>query len=407
MADWHIIVEDKDFSKAPADEAQPPGRSLWRRWSLLIGSMAVTVLIFGYITLQERLKSQAAVREDLTALISREEALRLAGNRTEAEALIAADAPQAWRNAYWKVFEADNPPPAGDFIQLKKIDFEGRCAVVEIDSGGTRQVRTYCLYDRYWQRAPLPGGAWGYGQTTLNFPNGASLHFLPRDQAFATALAADLSEFFKAVTAHLGEQPVYQGLAIRIEPHDLHEPLVLDDERRIIVNSPWLLPLNREAAINSGEARVRLTLAKTLLHRTNPSSAQLPSNLPGVVRFLQAAETISARHLMPRLERGPTPDDSRLTSMSAAYSLYHDSFYLMAADIYGQCGLQTLLDIVQGLPDRRSWDDLRQHPLKHSSFILANEAVAGEAQRDRGQGSATKDVCTIASDNEKKPLLSK
>lgn len=401
MADWRIILEDKDFPKFPADEPQPSPRSSFWRWSLLIGSMAITVLIFGFFTLQERQKGQVAVRENLTALIIHEELLRLTGNRPQAESLIAPDAPQAWRNAYWDVFEDDNLLSAAGDIHLNKIDFEGRCAVVEVDIYGSKQVRAYCLNDRRWQRAPVPRGAWGYGQTTINFPNGASLHFFPRDQVFAEALSSDLLKFFEAITSVLGEQPVYKGLEIRIEPHDLRAPLVLDDEQRIIVNSPWLLPTKGETVRNSSGAMVHLVLAKALLRRTNPVSTELPSNLPGVVRFLEAAQTIGALHLMPPLEPWRIAHDKGWISTVSPYSpSQRDSFYLMANDIYHQCGLQTLMDIVQRLPNTSSWDDVYQRPLNHSSFILDNEVVSGGVQIDPGQVSMVRDICSIESDNE-------
>jgi hypothetical protein len=366
MADWHIIVEDKDFPEFsfPADEPQPSHRSLFWRWSLLLGSRAIIVKIIGYFTLQERLKGQAAVRENLTEIIIHEESVRLTGNRTQAESLIAPDAPPAWRNAYWDLFEDENPCSVAGVIHLNKIDFEGRCAVVEVDIYGGQQVRAYCLNDRHWQRAPVPRGTWGYGQTIINFPNGASLHFFPRDHLFAEALASDLPKFFEAVAAILGEQPVYKGLDIRIEPHDLRAPLVLDDGQRVIVNSPWLLPIKGEVAGNSSEAIVRLVLAKALLRRANPASTELPSNLPGVVRFLNAAQTIGALNLMPPLEPWRASTAKRWTSTLSPYSSPRGSFYLMADDIYRQCGLQALMGIVQRLPDTSSWDDIFQRPCR-------------------------------------------
>lgn len=403
MADWHIIVEDKDFPEFPfpANEPQPSRRSLFWRWSLLLGSMAITMLIFGYFTLQERLKGQAAVRENLTEIIIHEESLRLTGNRTQAESLIAPDAPRIWRNTYWDLFEDDNPYSAAGVIYLNRLDFEGRCVVVEVDINESEQVRAYCLNDQRWQRAPVPSGAWGYGQSNINFPNGASLHFLPRDQIFAEALASDLIQFFEAVTVILGEQPVYDGLEIRIEPYDLHAPLVLDDGQHLIVNSPWLLPFNGKATKKSNEAIVRLVLAKALLRRASPASTELPSNLPGVVRFLHAAQTIGALHLMPQLEPWPASPNERWTSPLSPYSSPRDSFYRMADSIYRQCGLQTLMDIVQRLPDMSSWGDIfQQHPLNRSLLIVDNEAVSDGVQTVNREGSTLKDICSIAPDNE-------
>jgi len=403
MADWHIIVEDKDFPEFPfpADEPQPSRRSLFWRWSLLLGSMAMTVLIFGYFTLQERLNGQAAVRENLTEIIIHEESLRLTGNRTQAESLIAPDVPRAWRSAYWDLFEDNNLHSVAGDIHLNRLDFEGRCAVVEVDINESEQVRAYCLNDQRWQRAPVPSGAWGYGQSNINFPNGASLHFFPRDQIFAEALASDLIKFFEAVTVVLGEQPVYDGLEIRIEPYDLHAPLVLDGGKRVIVNSPWLLPVKGKATKNSNEAMVRLVLAKALLRRANPASTELPSNLPGVVRFLHAAQTIGALHLMPQLEPWPASPDERWTSPLSPYSSPKDSFYQMADDIYRQYGLQALMDIVQRLPDTNSWDDVLQHPLNRSSLILNNEAAVLDSVQAANRWSSTlRGNCLIESDSE-------
>jgi hypothetical protein len=318
MADWQIIPDDKDFPKFLADEPQPSRRNSSWRWFLLIGSMALTILIFGLFALQEREKDQVAVRENLTTLIILEESLRLAGNRTQAESLSAPDAPQAWRNAYLNTFENDNLHSATGTIDLSKIDFAGRCAVVEVDINGSVQVRAYCQNYQSWQRAPVPSGVWGYGQT-----------------------------------------------------------------------------------INAREETVRLVLAKALVRRANPASTELPSNLPGVVRFLQAAQTIAALHLMPSLEAWPASNDKGWTATFSPYlPSRKDSFYLMADDIYRQCGLQTLMDIVQRLPNTSSWDDIFQHRLNRSSFILDNEAVSGGVRIDPGTGSKIRDICTIESDSE-------
>jgi len=324
------------------------------------------VLIFGFFTLQKRQEDQVTIREDLTALIIREETLRLSGSRTQAESLISPDAPLAWRNAYWDNFEDSNLHFTPGDIHLRKIDFEGRCAIVEIDIYEGQQVRAYCRNDRPWQRAPIPSGVWGYGQTTINFSNGANLYFFPRDQIFAEALASDLLIFFEAVTAIFGEQPVYKGLEIHIEPHELHAPLVLDSEQRLIINSPWMLPVTRGVARNSSGATVRYVVAKALLRRATPASTKLPSTLPGVVRFLDAAQTIGALHLMPQLEPG------------SGSSSQGDSFHQMANDIYRQCGLQTLMNIVQRLPDASSWDDLFQRPFNRSTLILGRVRIPVE-----------------------------
>lgn len=372
MPDWYIIQEDKDFPDFSADELQPSRRRSFWRWSLLIGSITITVLIFGFFTLRERQNGQLAIRERLTGLIIHEESLRHARNRTQAESLVSPDAPRAWRNAYWDIFESDNLHSAAGDIHLDRIDFEGRCAVVEVDIYESKQVRAYCLNDQGWQRAPIPNGAWGYGQTVINFPNGVSLHFFPRDQIFAEALASDLLIFFEAVTAILGDQLAYKGLEIHIEPHEFHDPLVLDSEQRVIVNSPWLLLSRGEAGRNSGKAMIRYVVAKALVRRTTPASTELPSNLPGVVRFLQAAQTIATLHLMPHLEPGRGLTDERWTPYSSSQG---DAFYLMADDIFHQCGLQTLLDIVQRLPDASSWDDIFQRPFNRPSLILGRVTI--------------------------------
>ena len=83
----------------------------------------------------------------------------------------------------------DAPPGS---IDITDFEFDGQCANITVNLADVSQLRSYCFNQERWFRAPLSLASWGQDEQVIDLGKGATLHFLPRDQAFAETLAADL-----------------------------------------------------------------------------------------------------------------------------------------------------------------------------------------------------------------------
>lgn len=419
MTEWQII-ESEDFPAPPLEEIPRAGFRL--KWTLLGCGIAAFFVALGFFGLQrQREESKQALRDDLTAYIFEEETLRYLGQ--PAAASITPYAPRVWQRAYWQTFEtykqAGMPP---DTIQLGEIDFDGQCAVVTVDTTRSQErMRAYCLEQEAWLRAPVPGAAWGSETDAINFAIGVSLIFLPRDQPFAEALAVDLIPLFQKLeqwmqppgTATLFGRNPYRGLAIVIEPHDLLAPLILDQEEQIIVNSPWLTPLQPSDGL-AGEAAVRLALARTIARRAVIVQARTGPPLPGKTRFLSAAQIVAGIHTLLTPEaratlfeawrgqldeewRSPFYADLLTTGYPNPTQQPALAAQFTAEYIYESAGEETLAAIIERIPEADSWDALFQATLNRSTITLEAEAANfAYNRRERASISPSKDTAPPA-----------
>jgi hypothetical protein len=413
MAEWQII-KSNNFSKLPPNESPRP-RSRWR-WLLLMGTILVFLATIGWLALRDQLaERRTAMREDLLAFIFEEETHRFLGNEARIEALIVRDAPRSWAQAYRQAFRSGTSQHFSGSAELKTIDFDGECALVTVDFDGPEQVRAYCLDGLNWLRAPVPNETWGNRQIVVNVIDGVQLSFRGRDQAFGEALADDLRQVFTELdqwaflpgavgspkASALTKAGSYRDLEIIIEPQDLSAPLVLEEERRIVLNSPVLVLLAERRGL-SGEDAVRLALAEALLHRAGPFGEIYLPTLPGGTRFLNAAQTIAAMDLILSAEAQQILFESWRMQLDDHWvspffvDLLYDSnpaqreqaqlaearlveaelaAYLTVYYIYRSKGIDILPVIIHQLPLANSWDHLFQAILNHSTVVLENEAT--------------------------------
>jgi len=398
MAEWQLL-DSNNFPETPGDET--PARSgSWRRWLFLIGGIALFLAGVGFFTLRHyRSQAQAALRADISAFIFEEETRRHLGHMDEA--LIMPDLPPAWVDAYRQTFATGRPIPPPDAIQLTGIEFDGQCALVTLTLEANQQIRAYCLRGGQWRRAPVLAAAWGHEQPPLELPGQLRLRFQGRDQAFAEALIADLADFLEETDRLLGRPTSLTGpVEIILEPHDLQGPLLLAEAGRIVLNSPWLAAPAEPGL--SGEAAVRLALGKALLQHRNFGQLKPNPLLPGSNRFVEAAQTVLAMHLLlsPEAQKRLAEDwrtrlEGRWTSPFFAELLFSQTptatlraetaAHVMADHIYRSGGPEALALALQHLPEARASDPIFQTILQRPTIELENEAaVYAQATPEKG-----------------------
>jgi hypothetical protein len=387
--EWYTVTYSDSFTGPSSEEPVRPRP--YRRWLPVAAALLALVLVGATVLYRQRTMGQAALAEDLAAFIFEEEAIRAFQDPEQATALMAAGAPPAWQEDYQASFAAGVAPPAS--VRVESVEFDGRCALVDANLDGHRQARAYCLNGRQWRRAPVPETAWGETETT-SLAGGPQLSFRARDRAFAETLVDDLPPLFEALdrlAAPPAGRVTRQTLDIAIEPYELHGPLIVGDlPRRIVLNSPLLVPFDGQAAPD-GSLAVRLALAKALVRRTGDlSPEELPAALPGAGRFVAAVQTVLAGHLIlspAEMERlvdawrgglaepwlspfyadllqAPEPPDTRQAELAA---------YLTAEYIYRLEGAETLAALLRELPAAGSWDALFQADLGRSTVGLESE----------------------------------
>jgi hypothetical protein len=404
MTDWQIIESD-NFPEPPPEAEIEPGRQRWR-WGLWALGLLLFLGLAGFWTLRERrTENQTALTEDLSAVIFDEETRRSLGQPPD-EALIDPTAPRDWQAAYRRTFTAGTASP-GEVAQMTELAyFDGRCAVVTVAGPTPDRRRGYCLAETGWQRSPIPPAAWGQERLSLSLPNGLSLYFQARDQAFAEALAPDLARLFD----QLGQLSPWReaggqtDLEIIISPADLAGPLLRAEAGRIVLNSPELAAAGAEFARPGqvgrlsaltgldGEAAVRLALARALLPRTHPFRPDQIRALPGAPRFMAAAQTImAARVLLPPQAQAGLLDawraqlGDRWVSPFFADMLSGDddvtpaqieaATHLLVDYIYHRHGPEALAYLVSRLSRVNSWNRVFGDLPMHSTF----STVAGRA----------------------------
>ncbi|MCZ7572410.1 MAG: hypothetical protein M5U01_27980 [Ardenticatenaceae bacterium] len=293
MFKWESVEEKEDLPALPP--AGQPRRPTRRGWLLLLGSL-VLLGVVGLAVLRWRLgERRQAVRQDVAAFVEREERARLFGERDLAADLVAPGVPRNWYSAYRDTFVSSEPARPLD-LAIEDVTFDGAGALVTLRLDRHPQARYYRFAGRDWGRAPVPDAAWGDGQETVQLPNGTTVIFRPRDGAFARAVARDLPALFDELGRWPGEPHVER---IEFEPVEFHEPLIRAEGAQIVLNSPLLVPFDKEL---DGEAAVRLALAELLFQRAGPTALTL-SPLPGSDGFVAAAKTVAAMHwaLLPEV----------------------------------------------------------------------------------------------------------
>ncbi len=387
MADWQFIVDDEDFPDPPLVESEPKRSSNRWWWVFLPIVILMAVLVVTYLNLQSlQHQGQVSIRDDLTNVMFEEETLRARQDREAAADLIHPNTQPAWRDGYWQVF--DTRSAEADLVEIKTIDFDGTCAVVDVVIGRTLQVQSYCLRGGQWRRAAVPTAAWGAEQTELVFPNGARLRFFPRDQRFAEDLATDLVLFFETIETTLGPQASYENLQILIEPADLQGPIIAKyRDQQLVINSPLVVATDGRL---SREATVRLALAKTLIPPLASPTLMPRRSPPGLNRFWEATHTVSAVHLLlppeaqaallvqwlDEVEAGWVspfiiyPPDNPVPEATVAASAY-----LTADYIYKEFGLPTLFDVAERMIHVDAWDVVFQSTMGRTTIALDNEVA--------------------------------
>lgn len=398
MTEWQILDSD-NFSDMPPDDPEPEHARPWWRWLLLAAGILAFLLLVGLLTLRGQLDDgRTALRSDLSAVIFEEETQQLLGNAERANEFMLPTAPRTWQRAYRRLFSgADTLPPPGS-AQLQEIDFDGRCAAVTVTLRGSPHLRSYCLHNEQWRRAPVPQSAFGRAQSVTNVTNGVQLHFRPRDRAFANALANDLQQFYADMSqwnfkpGAVARPPANadRPLEIIIEPQDLAPPLIANEPRRIVLNSPLLVVSNNAL---SGQSAVRLALAKILLSRNGPFVEISETSLPGSNNFLQAAHTVVAARSFLSADaqavlrnewqaqlggQWVSPFFAKLPGVDSPASerQIEVAAYLIADYIYQTAGPTTLGVIIHQLPLANSWDRLFQRTLNRSTHEIEQEAAA-------------------------------
>jgi hypothetical protein len=378
---------------------------------------------------RQRAEGRAALAEDLKAVVFAEESHRARG-RFE-PGLLTAEVPPGWQRAYRRSFEMPQSseglnPPA---VSLASIDdFDGRCALVTLANAPHDPVRAYCLTGTGWQRTPVSPAAWG-DESELAPLAGLRLRFRERDRAFAERLAADLAGL-------AGRLPL-AGLEIVLEPHDLAGPLILVEANRLILNSPELVPTwwqteapeaavvvspkiliapawanpvaaAEQSAITgwvgalSGPEAVRLALGRILVSRAGLSQPPPASRLPGVDRFIAAAQTVTAMHLLLSPEtQARLREDWRAKLAGRWLSPFFAGHLsagqaktaaLLTADYITQRhGPETLPHLLAGLPQAISWDEIfgelqqriQQRIEERSEGESRRSALAGGLEQDQ------------------------
>jgi hypothetical protein len=391
MTEWQIL-DSNDFSDNPADEQESGSWASRWGWGVLIGGIVAFLLVAGFTTLREqRAEGRAAIREDLAAVIFEEESAQFLGNVGQAVNFMWLTAPDDWQYAYQQTFVRRDDRPAPGSVQLKEVDFDGRCAVVDVSVAGSEQVRAYCLDGDRWRRAPVPAEAWGDTQETLQIAANIQLRFWPRDREFAQTLAQDARQLL----AELAQWPQNSGaesdLEIIIEPQDLQPTLIAQEEQRIVFNSPKLTANN---GFLSGAELARLILAEALIRRTRSFAAAAGSSLPGKDNILTAGQTVVAMHaVLPPIARAKLlaswQTDLSRRWLSPFLATNNPDFahqakfsaYLTVDYIYRAYGPMAVGDVLSQLTQTGSWDRLFQTTLKRSTLALETEAVADVEKR--------------------------
>ena len=386
--EWFTATYNDSFTHRPDEKPEQPRPSPWRPW-LPVAAAALVLLLVGAATLlRERAAGEAMMRADLAGVIFEEETVRFLNDPDRAGTFVWPGAPSAWQRTYSQRFKTEPgaAPPAA--VHVEEIDFDGQCALVSASLDGYPQLRAYCRNGPLWQRAPVPDSAWSGPLQAIDLPGGARLSFRPLDEPFAAGLAADLPPVLARLEELAPAAGRLQDLEIVIEPRDLHSPLRSDNGSRLVLNSPLLAPF-QGSLLPSGQGAVRLALAQALLRRAG-LAPEPPRTLPGAERFITAAQTVLAAHLLlppPEPERlaeewraglvGPwlspffadlllpvEPPESRQAELAA---------YVMAGYILNREGVNTLAAVLQQLPAAESWDALFKSTLQRPTIVLENE----------------------------------
>jgi hypothetical protein len=393
MTEWQITVDSDQLPDPPSPNKPPPSR-WYRRWLVLAGAIVVLLVAMGVTLYRQRTELRTAMRGDLIAFMFEEESLRFLGRQDQAAELMMPSAQPGWQRAYLRTFEtAGLQPPK---TQPTGIDFDGQCALVNANLAGHDQIRSYCLYDRQWRRAPVPASTWSGEQEDVKVTNNLRLGYQARDRAFASALANDLPLILArleqlVVTPDSAKPGQITSGEIVIEPYELRPPLISAEGQRIVLNSPLLVPF--DGRLPNGQVAVRVALGQALLHRYGIARVEVPRSLPGGDRFHEAVLTVMAMDLMLDLESterlfatwqaqlggdSVSPFFAREGPAQAQSIGYQADLaaYLTAGYILRSYGLDTLQALLQDLPTTESWDNLFSTALDLSTVALETQVEA-------------------------------
>lgn len=284
MFDWRFTEEDEPLPALPST----PRRRWTRRTFAWLALGLLLVLIGGGIAARlwwERHLDR--METDLRAFILDEERDRLFGRVERVPYLVAEGVSYTWWRAYQQTFTTAATPRPVD-VEIQHITINGDQALVMLALDGVPYMRAYRIWRGVWRRAEVPPEAWGEERLAQQVPNGVYVIYRPRDRAFATTLARDLPALFDLLETSGHPVTVEQ---IEIEPHELQPPLIFAGERRIVLNSPLLLPPDGD-----GAERVRMALASTLLARALPPAED---ETPHDALVRAATDMLAAHWAMP------------------------------------------------------------------------------------------------------------
>ena len=397
MTEWQIIESD-DFSDLPnvqeAGSARAPSGG-WRsaKWRSIV---LVLILLFlfgggGYWFLTEQLSmGRAAIRADLNAVIFEEETQQYLGHTEQAVDFVMPTAPRYWQDIYRQTFTGDKPRPRP--IQLKTVDFDGRCAVVEMTVAGAERIRAYCLTGDRWRRAPVSANAWGETEV-VEINDNLRLIFRERDQIFGQGLTNELKQFYQELDQWTLGQPQTDAeadeetrLTVIIEPQELGPVLVVDEARRIVINSP-------KVALVQGpfptEIAVRLALREALIRRTLPVEAGFDGFLPGANHLLRAVPSVVAMQTVLSSEAQTKLLESWYDQLKgdwiSPFLVTNNRDFVQKAEITALItvdhiarthGLKAVGNLMDQLSQADSWDQLFQTTLDYATVELEAETIA-------------------------------
>lgn len=387
MLDWKFSEKLDDI----ADVSEEDERRVWCSWRFwLLLSIAVVVLgAAGTAGTRWWLDNRReAMRRDIRAVIEQEEQARSFGLQERASDFVASDISRTWWDAYRNTFRQRRTRAPVD-LTLESVTFDDAGALVAVQLDGYTQLRQYRLVGRQWRRAPLPENLWSGERQILPLDDDTHLMFRPRDRVFAEDLAQDLPALLATMDTWPDGGPRFHQ--IEILANELQPALISSGDVRIEINSPLLVPYDGRLG---GTAAVRFALASTLAWQ-NTSVADDLQPLPGASRMLSAVKTITALHwALTEAEQTRFREDWRAWLDGEWASPFFTDIHsieedlsdeqvraefaaLLTADyIYSIGGKQALTDILAGMTESNSWDEILQMTLDRNTITLEREADA-------------------------------
>jgi hypothetical protein len=392
MLDWQVFKED-DSSSALAEREVPPSRR--KRWRLWLALLLFFLLISGAVVALRLKERNEAIEADVEKFVRYEEQQRFFGLKELKGQLVVPRVSENWEEAYLNTFvEPDEAQPFEvEIAEIELHEGEGLAfdALVSLRLNGQAQIRLYQLHGRRWKRAPLSEALWGE-ERYLQIPlHSMTIFYQARDEEFVQRLAQELP-------ALLANWPNSTRKIIRVGPREFGEPILLQNETEVTLNSPLLVSPKGEL---DSERRVRFALADALLAEANPDSApdRAPDgSLEGVMRFRAASRALVILHwllpheLIPRqlwqekltegwfspfLAESSSSEQANLSLSSLWEPRPSEAAALLTADyLYQTQGHEILVALASQLSGAQSWDSVFEPALARYAIELEADVQA-------------------------------